>query len=335
MVMRNVLVRRFGVPLLCLAVGAAAGWAVRDRIVTADRTQTFFEVREGGYRFINPLLECDAVRDVVRNRELRPFREKIERYLAGRKGPEGAERVAIYFRELNDGLWFSIGDQERFTPASMRKVPMMIAVLKQAERDPALLSRRIAAHLKQDHNAYQTIKPSRALEPGRAYTVAELIDRMIAYSDNNAFMLLSGIVDQRELLRVYEQLSLPNPSLPSDDPSLAVQTYASFFRILYNATYLHRDFSDLALELLSRSEFRAGIVEGVPPGTGVAHKFGEHVDVATGEKQLHDCGIVFYPRHPYLLCIMSRGASFEQLDDTIAAVSRIAYAEVDSQHRDH
>jgi hypothetical protein len=110
-----------------------------------------------------------------------------------------------------------------------------------------------------------------------------------------------------------------------------VYTYASFFRVLYNASYLGKQLSEWALATLAQSEFREGIVAGVPPAVPVAHKFGEHKDVATGEVQLHDCGIVYVPEHPYLLCVMTRGASFEHLDDAIASTSRLIFAQVAGQ----
>ena len=71
----------------------------------------------------------------------------------------------------------------------------------------------------------------------------------------------------------------------------------------------------------------------MPPSIGVVHKFGERSLGPNGEtKQLHDCGIVYYPNHPYLLCIMTRGTSFEPLRKTIAGTSQLFYAELDSQY---
>ena len=320
-------------PLVFLLTGIALGFFFRDGRIDKDANRAFYVKREGAYRFINPLLECDTDQNVMRNRELRPFKDTVENVLANSVRSGGVTSAAIYFRELNDGLWFSIGDTARFTPASMRKVPLMIAIFKMSERDKGLLSRKVPVRLKQDYNAYQNIKPSKILDPGREYTVADLVSRMIVYSDNNAFTLLTGIVDPRELDREYELLSIRDPNDAQPDDYLSITTYASFFRILYNATYLTRDLSDVALEFLSRTEFKAGLAEGVPPAIAVAHKFGEHSDEKTGEKQLHDCGIIYYPRHPYLLCIMTRGTNFETLDDSIASVSRIIFAEVDAQHR--
>ncbi len=330
---RNTIIWKIAVPCVCLALGAGIGSLLRGGRAPEEGKKHFYEKREGGYQFINPLLECDSDHDVLRNRELQPFRQKVDDYLRTRMRFPGVESASVYFRELNDGLWFSLGDTERFTPASLRKVPLMIAVLKQAERDRSVLGRTLPFRLKRDYNAQQTFKPSVVMTPGEEYTLGELIRRMIIYSDNNAFTLLSSVVDPKDLQRTYEALNMRSPAAVGRDDFLSVQTYASFFRVLFNATYLDKGLSELALGTLARAEFRSGIVAGVPPNVTVAHKFGEHRDDAAGKVQLHDCGIVYAPKHPYLLCVMTRGTNFEYLDDAIASISKIIYAEVDAQHR--
>ena len=336
MISKHTSATKIAIPAVCLMLGLLAGYYLHAVRMGKDLNKGFFEKREGGYQFINPLLECEGGRDLIRNEELRPFKNKVESYLRERLRFPGVESASVYFRELNDGIWFSIGETERFTPASLRKVPMMIAVLKQEERDPNLLARKIRFQLRNDHTLQQTIKPSSAMTRGREYTVEDLLRRMIVYSDNNAFMMLSGSVDLEEFGRTYDVLNMPRLDArgPNDD-FLSVQTYASFFRVLYNATYLNKVRSEQALALLAQAEFRNGIVAGVPRDLRVAHKFGEHRDDAAGKMQLHDCGIVYYPEHPYLLCIMTRGSAWEYLDDALATISRIVYAEVNAQHHLH
>lgn len=73
--------------------------------------------------------------------------------------------------------------------------------------------------------------------------------------------------------------------------------------------------------------------EGSVNEVKVSHNFGEKSDASEGTVQLHDCGIVYYPRHPYLLCVMSKGPNFELRDDVIANISQITFSEVDRQHR--
>jgi beta-lactamase class A len=330
-------IRKILFPLVIFALGVVAGFAAREAMIKVGKKPDhsgYIERHEGQNRYINPLLACDVAEDVISNPELIPFKKKIEQFLNTRMDKRWATKVGVYYRELNDGYWFSIGESEKFIPASMRKVPLMIALLKQAESEPALLERLVTFDLSNDYNMNQNIKPSQALVFGKKYAVRELIYRMIAYSDNNAFTYLTKIVDPVQFDTVYANLRLQNPREAKDDEFLSVQTYESFFRILYNASYLNRNASQWALDVLSKSEFKAGLVAGVPPEVKVSHKFGEKSE-GSGTVQLHDCGIVYYPQHPYLLCVMSKGPNFELLDDVIANISQITFAEVDHQHRNH
>lgn len=322
---------RLALALLCLAAGGALGWLARDARAPRMPKRSFSETREGGWRFVNPLLECEGAAELIQGEELSPFRARVEETIRAQARAPGLEGVSVYFRELNDGIWFSVGATERFTPASLRKVPMMIAVLKQAEREPDLLDRPVPFRLGSDYNAKQTLKPSVTMTPGQSYAVGELVRRMIVYSDNNAFMLLSRVVDPAELDRTYAKLDARPAGAAGPNDFLSVQTYAAFFRILFNASYLGKERSEQALSLLAQTEFRAGLASGLPADVPVAHKFGEHRDDAAGKVQLHDCGIVYFPERPYLLCVMSRGTSFEHLDDVIAAISKAVFDEVKRQ----
>jgi beta-lactamase class A len=316
--------------LAILAVGAGLGFFSREMLPRnageGPRTR-YLEHRQGQSGNTNPLLACDAASEVLSDPEIGSFKQSVETFLNARPG----EKTSVYFRELNDGLWFSIGDVEQYIPASLRKVPLMIAVLKQAEKETGLLDRKVT-FAQPDDSAKQNFKPSQGLVFGNAYSVKDLISRMIVYSDNNAFQLLTKIVNPAELIQVYSNLRMLDPQNVNSDNFLSVQTYESFFRVLYNCSYLSRSASDWALELLSKSEFATGLVGGVPRGVKVAHKFGEKSE-ENGTVQLHDCGIVYYPQHPYLLCVMSKGQSFESLSEGIAGVSRLVYAGIDAQAR--
>ena len=104
-----------------------------------------------------------------------------------------------------------------------------------------------------------------------------------------------------------------------------------FFRILFNSSYLSRESSEKALELLANTEYSDALVSGIPKDVTVAHKFGE---AGTGnvERQLHDCGIVYFPNHPYLACIMTRGHNTETLRNSIQDISRFVYEKIDEQY---
>jgi beta-lactamase class A len=84
--------------------------------------------------------------------------------------------------------------------------------------------------------------------------------------------------------------------------------------------------SDKALGLLSKTAFKEGLVAGVPKEIKVAHKFGEQKNGT--EQQFHDCGVVYYPNNPYVICIMTRGNSPDELKPIIKEISQKVYREV-------
>lgn len=150
---------------------------------------------------------------------------------------------------------------------------------------------------------------------------------MIKYSDNSAAVILNQYITPEQFKKAYLDLGIEIPS--NQQYSVSVRTYASFFRILFNATYLSRELSEKALQILSQSTFKDGLRGGVPSNITIAHKFGER-GTEEYEKQLHDCGIVYYPEKPYLLCVMTRGKDFEKLGQAIQSLSRIIYEKINN-----
>jgi beta-lactamase class A len=167
---------------------------------------------------------------------------------------------------------------------------------------------------------------------GEKHTVEDLIVRTIVFSDNIAVTLLVQNSEKFgiSLQSVYSDFGIKYTLDTSDN--MNVKDYASFFRILFNASYLNRAMSDSALELLTETKFKSGIAAGVPATIKVANKFGEK-PFDGPNKQLHDCGIIYYPKHPYLLCVMSRGADFPTLEHNISNISALIYKEVDNQYK--
>lgn len=209
----------------------------------------------------------------------------------------------------------------------------MIAYYKLAEKNPTLLQTEL--EYKPDPTQQvlpQNIKPSESIEPGKKYTVEQLLHFMIIDSDNYAQTLLYNNIKGSTLDEVYTDLGISIPGIKSTEDYMTVHEYASFFRILYNSTYLTRDMSEKALELLSHVDYDQGIRAGIPANVPLANKFGErrmlYPDEGREVIQLHDCGIVYYSKRPYLLCIMTRGSSFKDLTSVLSRTSALIYNEM-------
>jgi len=323
---------------LLLLVGALAGYSLRSMNEKSTDANLFVgqQIRLGSHSLINPLLECEISDGTVNivNQELIPFKKQIQEYIDKQTSENKASEISVYFRDLNNGPWIGIREKEYFAPASLLKVPIMITYLKESEKNPEILNEKIE-FLKEDgdRNEKQSIKPQIALEEEKEYSVDELLERMIVYSDNNALALLAKHIGKEKIDQVFTDLGVTIANARSPEDYMSVRQYATFFRVLYNASYLSYDMSNKALDLLRKTQFK-GMAELLPDSITVAHKFGE-LDHPGGLKQLHDCGIVYYPKRTYLLCIMTRGNNADRLNTTIKEISKVVYTEVDKQFNEN
>lgn len=311
-----------------LALSFLSGYYARTHFEGTWSDQKIGEELKLGERgLINPLLDCaqmDAHKP-VRHSELREaVSDKIDQ--AVEQGT--AEIISVYFRDLNNGPVFGLNSEILFTPASLLKVPVLINFFRRLEGNPSLLSEKIVFNpsLHVQTRVSQFIQPPAPLQPASSYSIDFLLARMITQSDNVAADMLTSYPGMN-LDGTLRDMGI-HLSLKDDNVWLTVGSYASLFRILYNATYLTKPFSAAALDLLTRCEFKDGLPKGVPSDIRVAHKFGERT--VGSVSQFHDCGIVYHPKRPYLICLMSRGKNMGQLVGVTAEISKIVYEKVDA-----
>ncbi len=333
--LKNILSRPATIGCTLLFIGTIIGWESRALWSTPDDQgidTTAFREGHNTASFINPLLLCDAS-EKKEFSEFAPIEEKITKLIDQKISEDAASRVAVYFRDLNEGRWVGINEDETFSPASLLKVPIMISYFKLAESTPEILEKKILYKEGEDLNAKEDIPPKQPIKSGAIYSVTDLIRAMIIDSDNNAALVLFDILDRNSFREVGSDLGITIPEVAQSPEAMSAKTYARFFRILYNSSYLSRAMSEQTLKLMSQATFTQGLAAGVPDTVPVAHKFGERTvryNGAVNSRELHDCGIVYHPHRPYLLCIMTSGKDFQGLRDTIQAISTLTYQEVNA-----
>lgn len=281
------------------------------------------------YPHVRPLV-LNWDKNLGKTLELVPFSEKIDKVIQRNITEEKIDIASYYFRDLNNGPWFGNNLDTKYTLASLLKVPVLMSYLRLAEEDSSILHKKIKFDGVPTNmvNEKALTKPKTQLKAGQNYTVGKLLEAMIIDSDNDSFKMLVDNIDVGLLADPYNATEI---EIETKDEGYKGTTrqYSAFFRVLYNSSYLTRPYSEKALQILSRSNFKAGLVAGIPEGVEVAHKFG--IRELEDAYQLHDCGIVYYPEYPYLICIMSRGQDLESLASVIESLSRETYNEVHTQ----
>lgn len=272
-------------------------------------------VRLNGYQFIRPILfkqdDCEA-------QSLQTVKNQLESTINSYKTSGVINNASVYLRQLGGGDWISINEAEKYYPGSLLKVPELITFLKMREKDPLLLDKTVA-YTQPLVLKKQAFYLSKSIEVGKTYTIRDLLYYMIAYSDNNATMLLNQRMDLTIFKKVFTDLGLPEPDMEKTDIPITAKDYSLFMRVLYNATYLNIGDSEYCTELLTHSDFNKGLISKIPTEVKVAHKFGEANDGTNAH--FGETGIVYINNKTYMLTVMVKGRDNTLLPGVIADIS--------------
>lgn len=315
-----------------LVLGGVLGWWFEKINVTRGslaNDNTVIREYPASRKFINPLLATGDNETLHLHNSLET---DIKNHILNYSKNAEVRDVAVYFRDLNSGLWIGVNEDKKFAPASLYKVALMITYLKQAESDPSVLLRKIEFTKENDSGDLDEAESSSKLTVGQVYTVPDLVYQMIVYSNNQAAGLLLATVDHKLLKDTFDILKISMPEISNIGESMSPKEYSLFFRILYNSNYLGDVMSEKALELLSKTDFKNGLIAGLPKDPIVSHKYGHRVvrsaSGAIAEEELHDCGIVYMPQKPYFVCVMTRGGDTDKLSKIIADISKLVFDSV-------
>lgn len=282
------------------------------------------------YDFINIDAVCGKT-DVIKKIGYATTQDQVSRVIKEMVMAGGVANASVYFRDLVHGPTFGVNELDIFAPASLLKLPLAFVYLSAAETNPGLLTQQIKYSGPVSDTA-RWISAAESAMPDRTYTIEELLRLMLVYSDNTAYLGLEGYLATNSVeLRsaIFQELGLLSPR-DLVDKTITTRGYASLFRNLYYSSYLSPASSEKLLAWLAEARYDRALAAGVPSEIIVAHKFGERTN-PDGTKQLHDCGIVYYPDNPYMLCIMTEGSNFEDLESAIRQISEIVYQEVNSR----
>jgi len=231
---------------------------------------------------------------------------------------------SIYVEELRTGRWWGVNEQDSYDGGNLLKVSMLVTLLKKMEREQLSLDNKVVLCQTEKRNDSPTVP--RASDEERLVSIKILVERMIRYSDDAAAITVCGLVSFDDFQEGLKATGLPLALSPNQLPHVTPKQYANLLRSLFFSNYLEKSSSELVLSLLSNTIYTNRLRAGVPEKIMVAHKVGS----ISGLGDSHDCGIIFLPKRPYILCVMSTNTTKEESDRIISAVSRQVYEFMDT-----
>ncbi len=215
-------------------------------------------------------------------------------------------KVGVYFEYLPTGVSIGVNDKVEFRLASLSKVPLAMSVLKKVEKGELKMTDIIVLKKENLDSNFGTLWLK---GEGAKLSIKELIEICLQESDNTAYETLFGLLSNQDVVDVYENLNVDVIDTDTPHPLVSLESYSSIFRSLYLSSYLRKENSNYLLDILTKTDFKDKIPAGVSSSVKVSHKIGVYeVDSLKNngrESMYTDCGIVYLPQRPYILCVLS------------------------------
>jgi beta-lactamase class A len=222
--------------------------------------------------------------------------------------------AGVSVRNLRTGEGVSIRGDETFPTASLIKVAVLVTLMDEVNRGHARLDERTSMIARDRVGGSGVLQ---YLQSGLQPTLGDLAWLMITISDNTATNLLidklnvKTVWDKMDSLglhhtRIHSKTFLRSTSIAVDSSvkyGLGVTTpneTARLFELLYRGRAVAPALDSAALDILRNNQDFTKLARWLPDTVAVAHKTGE-VD-----QSRNDCGIVYGPEAPVVVCAMTR-----------------------------
>jgi hypothetical protein len=173
--------------------------------------------------------------------------------------------------------------------------------------------------------------PNDVIRVWGSYSISTLLSEMLINSDNTAATTLLDYLNKNKTTQTYQNFGLWLVDFESEKSlNMSVKSYASFFRVLYNSSYLSREDSEYLLSLLAQSTFNSWITTLLPKDITITNKFGIR-NLSSWEKHIHDCWNIYYSDEPYLLCVMTQGTNEKSQLKVIQEISKMVYDDISTR----
>lgn len=277
-------------------------------------------VRAPGFKRVQPLLFSEPMCESPRFDALRGT---IEKAVEAMKASGKVSSASVYLRDFRKAEWTWYNGDEKYDPGSLLTVPLMLSWLSKNEQEAGALGRTFVCDERDRDAPDPSAFTSGQAQPGRSYTVRQLLELAIVHSDNRATGMLMRHMAPSKYISTFTELGLEAPVMEANAYRVNVREYSVFMKALYNSSLLSPMDSEYAVELMTRAKFDKGLVAGLPAGIEIAHHFGESGNAQ--ERQLHESGLVYVSGNAYLITVMTRGSDVDSLASAIASLSELVY----------
>ena len=273
------------------------------------------EAQYAAYPLLSKRVFLTDPNDIIIN--FNPLRTAL-RFYVEKSAPKN---LGVYFEYLPSGSSVGVNDTMELRLASLSKIPAAMAAYKQIENGTIKSDQLLTISKDNLDTKFGDLWKTGA---GSVITVKDAVRLSLTHSDNTAYNTLISSISNADIDDIYDSLDIPREH-QNNLPIVSPKNYSSILRTLYLSSYLNKKDSQEILQILTQTLFNDKLPAGVPSGVPVAHKIGVFEEADTKQSIYNDCGIVYVPKRPYLLCLMFKGNEAEA-QKYMVNVSKIIYS---------
>lgn len=280
-------------------------------VLSNINNQSSIIVVQGKYKLLSKRILVENFSDILIN--FLSLRSRLNEIAQ----PYGND-FALYFEYLPTGVSIGVNSSEQFYSASLFKLPVVMAYFRHKENNNITTDEKIKLTSSMLDSRYGNLWMAGA---GYQIGLDEAAKLALTQSDNTAVNALGPSISSQDFDDVYNAIDI-DLNLTSNGVILTTKSYASILKSLFFSALLTKDDSEKILSYLTESPFNDKLVAGVPANITVAHKIG--VYEVGSDKVYSDCGIVYAPNRPYMLCMFSKSDE-QTARERMKNISKVVY----------
>jgi len=221
----------------------------------------------------------------------------------------------FYVIRLNSGFSYGVNENDIFEPASLNKLPVILAMYIEAENGNINLE-----------TVYALKGSDRVTGSGSLYgkpegyelTYRDILSYMGKESDNTAANIARNLLGEEKIKQAIDIAGMDNTVVIGEDQKTTPYDIGLFFQKLWEGDIVSKKHRDEILKNLTDTIYEEWLAAGIPLSTDVAHKYGREIHV------VNDAGIIFTDE-PFILVLLSKGVVEREADQVFPELSKAIY----------
>ncbi len=223
----------------------------------------------------------------------------------------------FYVIRLSSGFSYGVNEGDIFEPASLNKLPVMLAMYIEAENGNIDLETIYAL---KDSDKVAGSGSLYGKSEGYELSYRDVLNYMGEESDNTAASIARNLLGEEKIEQAINAIGMDNTVVTGEDQKTTPYDIGLFFQKLWEGNVVSKKHRDEILGYLTDTIYEEWLAAGIPLTIDVAHKYGREIHV------VNDAGIIFADE-PFILVLLSKGVVEREADRVFPELSKAIYSQ--------